>query len=262
MLTTVTLRNVATILEEADTYAAEQLKDACLDYCAINADALLENRYPILYADANFSLLDDLNPDIMSDLEMRIREKQIERLPISKGEFLLRDLAARHPNLEDDILEEHEARRFVAILGASCASSYGGTKNVLSPIELKHPNSKPSTAKKGKRNARSATNSPILQPSSDLIFDMDDDLNVSQESPSIRHVRPAEQAKNPWRDVNGKPLREQPLALSPNQKFRIMPQSISSDVNGHDGWSEVKASDKWFVRFLVITESIASGKLV
>jgi hypothetical protein len=41
----VTLRNVATILEEADTYAAEQLKDSCLDYCAINAEALLENRY-------------------------------------------------------------------------------------------------------------------------------------------------------------------------------------------------------------------------
>ena len=44
-LTLVTLRNVATILEEADTYAAEQLKDSCLDYCAINAEALLENRY-------------------------------------------------------------------------------------------------------------------------------------------------------------------------------------------------------------------------
>jgi len=41
----VTLRNVATILEEADTYAAYQLKDACLDYCAVNAEALLENPY-------------------------------------------------------------------------------------------------------------------------------------------------------------------------------------------------------------------------
>ena len=41
----VTLRNVATILEEADTYAAEQLKDVCLNYCVINAEALLENRY-------------------------------------------------------------------------------------------------------------------------------------------------------------------------------------------------------------------------
>jgi len=43
-LTEVNLKNVATILEEAATYAAEQLKDACLDYCAINAEALLENR--------------------------------------------------------------------------------------------------------------------------------------------------------------------------------------------------------------------------
>ena len=48
VLISVTLRNVATILEEADTYAADQLKSACLDYCAINAEALLENRYHIL----------------------------------------------------------------------------------------------------------------------------------------------------------------------------------------------------------------------
>jgi hypothetical protein len=50
-LIAVTLRNVATILEEADVYAADQLKDACLDYCTINGEALLENRYvPILNA--------------------------------------------------------------------------------------------------------------------------------------------------------------------------------------------------------------------
>jgi len=47
MLILVTLRNVATILEEADTYAADQLKNACLEYCAINAEALLENRYHV-----------------------------------------------------------------------------------------------------------------------------------------------------------------------------------------------------------------------
>ena len=45
ILIVVTLRNVATIIEEADTYAADQLKDACLDYCAVNTEALLENRY-------------------------------------------------------------------------------------------------------------------------------------------------------------------------------------------------------------------------
>jgi hypothetical protein len=48
-LTVVTLRNVATIIEEADTYAADQLKDACLDYCAVNTEALLENRYGSLF---------------------------------------------------------------------------------------------------------------------------------------------------------------------------------------------------------------------
>jgi len=53
ILIIVTLRNVTTILEEADTYAAEQLKDACLDYCVINAEALLENRYLLANALTN-----------------------------------------------------------------------------------------------------------------------------------------------------------------------------------------------------------------
>ena len=89
MLISVTLRNVATILEEADTYAAEQLKDACLDYCAINVEALLENRYSSLIHLLIPRLLDDLDPEIMSDLEVRVRQKQVERLPISRGEILL-----------------------------------------------------------------------------------------------------------------------------------------------------------------------------
>jgi hypothetical protein len=56
-----------------------------------------------------------------------VREKQVERLPISRGEVLLHDLAARYPNLENDILKEHEARRFTANLGTSLASSFGRT---------------------------------------------------------------------------------------------------------------------------------------
>jgi len=237
----VTLRNVATILEEADTYAADQLKDACLDYCTINAEALLENR-----------LLDDLDPEIMSDLEIRVREKQVERLPISRGEILLHDLASRYPNLEDDILQEHEARQFTAVLGTSLSSSFGGGTSVPStPMEWRNPSSRPSSGKKGKRVVTPVASSPLIRPMpSDMIFDMDDYLDISQGSPGMKQTKSVAghgEAKNPWRDASGKPLKEQPPLFSSNQKFRVMPESVSADLNGHhghEGWSEVKTPAK------------------
>jgi hypothetical protein len=246
MLIIVTLRNVATILEEADTYAAEQLKEACLDYCAINAEALLENKYFHFIRILTSRLLDDLDPEIMSDLEVRVRLKQVERLPISRGEILLHDLASRYPNLEDDILQEHEARQFTSVLGTSLSSSLGGTSLPSTPVEWRNPSSKPSSGKKGKRVITPVASSPLIRPTpSDMIFDMDDDLDISQASPAMKQIKSTEvtgEAKNPWRDASGKPLKEQPPVFISNQKFRLVPGSVSADLNGqsHEGLSDVK----------------------
>lgn len=191
----------------------------------------------------NFSLLDDLDPDIMSDLEVRVREKQVERLPISRGEILLHDLAARYPNLEDDILQEHEARQFTSVLGTSLASSHGASSLPSTPVDLKHVNSKGSLGRRTRRSVTPVTNNPVLRPASDLIFDMDDDLDMG--SPSVKPGRPhAPTNANPWRDVSGKPLKEQPPAFSANQQFRLVPESVAADVSGHEAWSEVKTPSK------------------
>ena len=199
----------------------------------------------------NNRLLDDLEPELMTDLEVRIREKQVERLPISRGEVLLHDLVARYPNLEDDLLQEREARQFASVFGTSLSSSFGGTSQPSTPVDWRQPISRPSTGKKGRRSATPAVNSPILRPvPSDMIFDMDDDLEVSYGSPVGKTVRPADMqagsAPNPWRDINGKPLREQPPMLSSNQRFRVLPESVSADINGRETWSEVKSSVKGY----------------
>ena len=176
----------------------------------------------------------------MADLEDCVRAKQIERLPISKGEILLSDLASRYPELENDIQEEHEARQFVSALGTSPPSSFPGTSLPNAPMEAKHTTSRTSTGKKGKRSAVPITHSPLLRPTgSDLIFDMDDDPELGENSPTVRFSRPDERdgAKNPWRDVSGKPLKEQPPTFSPNQRFRVGPESVSA---GPGEWSQVK----------------------
>ena len=176
----------------------------------------------------------------MTDLETRVREKQVERLPISRGEVLLRDLATRYPNLEDDILQEHEARQFTAAPSTSLASSFGGTSLPSAPVELKH-----STKSSGRR-ITTVARSPLLPPASDLIFDMDD----LDGNPPVKHVhpeRPTYQAMNPWRDANGKPLKEQPPVFKSDQKFRVVPESLSADLNGREAWSEVRPSGQGYV---------------
>lgn len=183
----------------------------------------------------------------MSDFEIVIRRKQIERLPISRGEVLLTDLAARYPNLEDDILQEREARQFTSLLGTSLSSSFGGQSLPSTPLDFRNRDTpKPGSGRRNRKSATPVTRSPVLRPapgSSDLIFDMDDDLE--QGSPLVKTSRPTpaslpEQGRNPWRDVNGRPLKEQPPNFTANQRFKVLPESVSTGTNGNDGWSEVK----------------------
>lgn len=89
-------KNVVVILQEADRYSAEPLKEGCLDYCARNLHFLLENNF-----------LANLPETLIHDLELYIARKQIERLPISKSGALLSQLIQRNPS----VLEETELCR-------------------------------------------------------------------------------------------------------------------------------------------------------
>jgi hypothetical protein len=181
----------------------------------------------------------------MADLEERVREKQVERLPISRGQVLLHDLASRYPNLEDEISEEHEARQFVSALGTSLPSSFGAFSIPATLVDARHPTSKAklSSGKKGKKSVTPAS-SPLLRAvGSDLIFDMEDDWDAA--SPSARHVRPQEPAPNLWRDSTGKPLKEQPPVFKPNQRFRLEPESVTAAGN-HQTWTEVKTPGRGY----------------
>jgi hypothetical protein len=189
-------------------------------------------------------LLEDLDPELIVELEERIRAKQVERLPISKGEVLLHGLSLRNPYLEEDILEEHEARQFYYPLAGSLTSSSAvdGMNVPSTPVHGKRPPSRPSTGKAKRVSVdSSATNSPVLQPvKSDLTFDMDGDGEALSASPSaakLARIAEVVVIENPWRDANGKPLKEQ--SSSANQKLR-------PDPDGPDGWSEVRKMSKGY----------------
>src|ERR1700737_2695913 len=185
----------------------------------------------------------------MADLEIHLRKKQVERLPISKGDILLSDLALRYPNLLDDIQQEHEARRFTAAPGTSLPSSSRSLPS--KPMEWKHP--KLSSGKKSKKSA-TPVQSPIIQPAgSDLIFDMDDDLDM-HGSPVVKTARPSgkgDTTKNLWRDGSGRPLKEQPLNFAVGRRFRVLPENISA-TEDQEQWSVVKTPGKGYLVHLFV----------
>lgn len=142
-------KNVSVILREADIYDAESLKEACLDYCARNAQLLLEN-----------ALLNDLSPALMHDLELYVARKQIERLPISKAGELLSQLIQRNPSVLEESIR----------LKTKYLESLLLPKNII-----EHDNEvvaiQPKTAPV---RAESGTGKPKVPEETSLIFDMED----------------------------------------------------------------------------------------
>src|SRR4051794_6960209 len=93
----VTLRNVASILEASCLYEANQLKAACLDLLCVNMETVLESRQvcfliliteelrlhlTILCGFLFGRLLDGYPSDIIESIEEEMHSKQTEKMPL------------------------------------------------------------------------------------------------------------------------------------------------------------------------------------
>ncbi|KAK9237790.1 hypothetical protein V1525DRAFT_419148 [Lipomyces kononenkoae] len=111
------------LLAEADLYSAEGLKMSVLKYISMNLECMLENGH-----------LGSLDESIMVDVEKVVREKQVEKLPISKSGLLLELLEERNPSLADARRKERD--RLVNVFGTSLPSSYGSLPSSSLPSSL------------------------------------------------------------------------------------------------------------------------------
>ncbi|KAK9239107.1 hypothetical protein V1525DRAFT_62991 [Lipomyces kononenkoae] len=182
----VNVRNAAELLAEADLYSAEGLKMSVLKYVAMNLECMLENGH-----------LGSLDQSIMVDLEKVVREKQVEKLPISKSGLLLELLEERNPSLAEARRKERD--HLVSVFGTSLPLSYGSLPSSSLPSSFtgrafdRRPSEgggataghgfQPQNHRRRRRSSKErsiATQpvSPILRPSnppSEFIFDMEDE---------------------------------------------------------------------------------------
>lgn len=75
LVRTLDLRTVNGLLETADMFDAEGLKDACLDFVCWNLETFLESR-----------MLEDVGPELLEDISERLRQMQSEKYPFIRGE--------------------------------------------------------------------------------------------------------------------------------------------------------------------------------
>ncbi|KAK7207191.1 hypothetical protein BZA70DRAFT_6240 [Myxozyma melibiosi] len=186
----VNVRNAAPLLAEADFYSAQGLKDSLLQYIALNLEGMLEN-----------GLLSSLEAPLLQDLEKTVRQKQLEKLPVSKSGILLQLLEERNPALGEARQKEKD-RLVQTFESSSLPSSYGGslpqsfsssfTKSGIAAEFRDHGSShnQKSTQRRGSReqSGSAVPQSPVMTAtivqSNDFIFDMDDELSSTPSTPA------------------------------------------------------------------------------
>jgi hypothetical protein len=168
----VTLHNVCAILADAAFFEATDLARACMHYIVSSMETVLEGQ-----------LLDDLPPDILSELAAFCRERQGAKAPISRSGLLVSELMAKHATWAADLdvgKPTGGARRFRPIVPRSS----GPSPSMISPGPS--PSLHPSYTSPRIRPATSPSNSPALIASQggDEPFSMDDDFSLDVATPS------------------------------------------------------------------------------
>ncbi|KAJ3279914.1 hypothetical protein HK104_001075, partial [Borealophlyctis nickersoniae] len=74
LISVLDLRNVVGILEVADMYGADKLKDACLNFVCHNLETTLECK-----------MLDDVSSELVTDVETYLKTKQSAKFPATRG---------------------------------------------------------------------------------------------------------------------------------------------------------------------------------
>ncbi|OLL23111.1 BTB/POZ domain-containing protein 1, partial [Neolecta irregularis DAH-3] len=163
----VTFRSMISRLTEADRCGANQLKNACLEYCIINGEAMMESRF-----------FDELEWPLIQQLEGKLCELQRRRFPNVRTNIHLESLHAKYPALKFDILQEHE--RFKQELKALPETGKSAFLGLFAQCK-EHYNS--SLNHKRSHTDLHSRQTPIVRlPCSDEMFKLDSDLRELGDS--------------------------------------------------------------------------------
>lgn len=213
----VNTRNVCQLLNAVAPCSVTGFKDAALEYICLNLEGLLENQYVLnaLLTAAlltGFSLLDELDDDLMLELDEVVRQNQLACLPVAKSGRAEAALLQSYPELCGMIERGRQAKL------DSMASQYQSREEEIRYGSLskgKGPvlddsafgqSGRPSSSK----GQSSASKSPLLRarPSTtDLMFDMEEG-----ESKYTKFFEPPTPILD---DLNHPVSRPEPTSLTP-----------------------------------------------
>ena len=179
---TVNTRNVCQLLNAVAPCSVTGFKDAALEYICLNLEGLLENQYVFdaLLTTAlltGFSLLDELDDDLMLELDEVVRQNQLACLPVAKSGRAEAALLQSYPELcgmiergrqakLDSMASQHRSREEEI--------RYGSLSKGKGPVLDDSAFGRRPSSSKGQS---SASKSPLLRARSsttDLMFDMEE----------------------------------------------------------------------------------------
>ncbi|KAF3492323.1 BTB domain and ankyrin repeat protein [Arthroderma uncinatum] len=178
----VTTHNVCQLLNAVMPCSVTEFKHAALEFICLNLEIMLENR-----------LLDDLDPDLLSELDQICQENQLTSQPISRGRNAESFLTQRYPEVIS-LVEQDKRRRIDAMKLRSHLHEDEVRDTHLRPGSLERDKASLSPlARRGKQvgivtppsDRLGVEASPTLVPKrsvGDLIFQMDDEPSLHPES--------------------------------------------------------------------------------
>ncbi|KAK6539059.1 hypothetical protein TWF694_010604 [Orbilia ellipsospora] len=174
----VNTRNATSILAAISESSVPTFKEACLEYIFTNLDTMLETR-----------ALNELDADLMAELDITVKERQLAYLPTVRSGRIEDGLLDRHPHLVDEA--ENERRAVLQLLESGHPNNLAAETDLTgSPTSYRQSSSFRAGSYEKQRRRRSSksgqerplTKSPALAPAqgSELIFDFDDEDSASK----------------------------------------------------------------------------------
>lgn len=146
----VTSRNICSLLNAVAPSSETAFKDSGLEYLCLNLETMLSSH-----------LLDELDEDLLSELDVVVRENQLACLPFAKSGRALELLYEDHPELANSILRSRHAKLDAIDLQMKLSDS---SIPLGESFDLRENNENSITPHKGKGRTRSGNAAALLTP--------------------------------------------------------------------------------------------------
>jgi inhibitor of Bruton tyrosine kinase len=195
----VNAKNVCRLLNAVSECQVTEFKNAALEYICLNLEGMLEQR-----------LLEELDPDILTELDEVVQQNQLAYLPFARSSRAHDELLEQHPELVEQI-EEGRQRRIDSMRLRSRLADAQQREESLNKFKVGSIEKYGSSPALRRKQSLPDSDEPTPEPSpalsareasDDLPFDMDEDRALGSPSLSEGQNTPTQVAAAQARDLD------------------------------------------------------------